>query len=154
MLPVSAAPEKSEISADKKPEDQEVASLKTQLTRIRAALLKEHEMTRHDMARGYLYPRKVLEQVNDIKTDGLPADLVTAIASLKEASARECAHIKEMPADDGGAVIWMTDMQGDEKEKESSTDGKSFTAGSIYGGVMFEIAEGKVSQIFIGAGAE
>jgi hypothetical protein len=41
-----------------------------------------------------------------------------------------------------------------EKANESSADGKSFTAGSIYGGVMFEIAEGKVSQIFIGAGAE
>jgi hypothetical protein len=297
LQPLSAAPEKPAKSADTKPGDQGVKSLKAQLTSIRATLQKEHEMTRHDMARGYLYPRKVAKQVNSIKTDGLPADLVTAITALKEASARECAHIKDMPADDDGAVNWMTDMQGDakfmekeaklrealehaetalakvgkvhglgnecyilredddlpgvsaeafgqlelglsaadtlkiigkpaskdedvlmeatgmrsqtwsypalgltvnmestvkggeqsigslravppcnmatargikigsteaevkkayakEKEKETSADGKSFTAGSIYGGVMFEIEKGKVSQIFIGAGAE
>jgi hypothetical protein len=28
------------------------------------------------------------------------------------------------------------------------------TLGSIYGGVFFDFADGKVSQIFVGAGAE
>jgi hypothetical protein len=294
LLPVTAAPEKS---ADKQPLDHGVAALKVQLTSIRAALEVEREKMRHDMAQVYLYPRMVDKHMNGIKTDGLPADLVTAIVAFKEASASVCAQIKEMPADDGGAVIWMTDMQADEKfmakeaelrealgraeialakagkvhglgnecyilrhddelpgvsaeafgqmelgltaadtlkilgdppskdedtlmeatgmmsqtwsypalgltlnmesttkggeqrigsiragapcdmatargikigsteaevkkvyakeqEKETSTDGESFTAGSIYGGIMFQIEKGKVSEIFIGAGAE
>jgi len=38
--------------------------------------------------------------------------------------------------------------------KEDSTPGSLVVAGSIYGGVTFEIKAGKVSQIFIGASAE
>jgi hypothetical protein len=38
--------------------------------------------------------------------------------------------------------------------KEDSTAGSLVVAGSIYGGVTFEITKGKVSQIFIGASAE
>lgn len=38
--------------------------------------------------------------------------------------------------------------------KEDSAAGSLVVAGSIYGGVTFEISKGKVSQIFIGASAE
>jgi len=38
--------------------------------------------------------------------------------------------------------------------KEDSTPGTLVVAGSIYGGITFEIKSGKVSQIFIGASAE
>jgi hypothetical protein len=38
--------------------------------------------------------------------------------------------------------------------KEDSTPGALIVAGSIYGGVTFEIKSGKVSQIYIGASAE
>lgn len=37
---------------------------------------------------------------------------------------------------------------------EESEAGKSLVAGSIYGGVIFTLTEGKVSEIFIGAAAE
>ena len=41
-----------------------------------------------------------------------------------------------------------------EQNKEDSRAGESFVAGSIYGGVMFDFKSGKVTQIFLGAGAE
>ena len=41
-----------------------------------------------------------------------------------------------------------------EREAETSKAGESFVAGSIYGGVIFSFKDGKVSGIFIGAGAE
>jgi hypothetical protein len=42
----------------------------------------------------------------------------------------------------------------DVQDKEDSEPGKLFVAGSLYGGVMFHLAEGKVVKIFIGASAE
>jgi hypothetical protein len=42
----------------------------------------------------------------------------------------------------------------DVQNKEEGESGKLFVAGSIYGGVMFHLKEGKVVQIFIGAAAE
>ena len=41
-----------------------------------------------------------------------------------------------------------------ERDKEQTKAGESFTAGSIYDGVIFTFKDGKVSQIFIGAAAE
>ena len=38
--------------------------------------------------------------------------------------------------------------------KEDSTQSGSFVAGSIYGGVIFQFRDGKVSRIFLGAEAE
>ncbi len=42
----------------------------------------------------------------------------------------------------------------DVQNKEASEPGKFFVAGSLYGGVMFHLEDGKVAQIFIGAAAE
>jgi hypothetical protein len=42
----------------------------------------------------------------------------------------------------------------DVQNKEEGEPGKLFVAGSVYGGVMFHLAGGKVIQIFIGAAAE
>lgn len=38
--------------------------------------------------------------------------------------------------------------------REDSTRSGSFVVGSIYGGIIFQFQDGKVSQIFLGAGAE
>ena len=38
--------------------------------------------------------------------------------------------------------------------KEDSTSSGRFVAGSIYGGIVFEFQNGKVSRIFLGAAAE
>lgn len=38
--------------------------------------------------------------------------------------------------------------------KEESTPGSSFVAGSTYGGISFQIDNGKISQIFLGAASE
>jgi hypothetical protein len=43
---------------------------------------------------------------------------------------------------------------GEYEDKENSDQKSSFVAGSIYGGVIFSIQDGKVNQIFIGASAE
>lgn len=50
------------------------------------------------------------------------------------------------------ADVWKTYAK--EKDKEQSKRGDSFVAGSIYGGIIFNFKDGKVSQIFIGAAAE
>jgi hypothetical protein len=42
----------------------------------------------------------------------------------------------------------------DVQDKEAGEPGKLFVAGSVYGGVMFHLEDGKVAQIFIGAAAE
>jgi hypothetical protein len=41
-----------------------------------------------------------------------------------------------------------------ERDKEQSLPGKTFVAGSVYGGVIFTFKNGKVGEIFIGAAAE
>ncbi len=43
---------------------------------------------------------------------------------------------------------------GSVEDKEASEAGKSFVAGSVYGGVIFSFEKGKVTGIFIGAAAE
>ena len=40
------------------------------------------------------------------------------------------------------------------EDKEQSVPGESFVAGSVYGGVIFTLREGKVAAIFLGAAAE
>lgn len=42
----------------------------------------------------------------------------------------------------------------DVENKEESEAGKSFVAGSIYGGVIFTLEKGRVVEIFMGAAAE
>jgi len=48
----------------------------------------------------------------------------------------------------------LTKAYRDVRNKEASTPGKLFVAGSIYGGTIFNLKDGKVVQIFIGAAAE
>jgi hypothetical protein len=43
---------------------------------------------------------------------------------------------------------------GREFNAEESRAGETFVAGSVYGGVIFEVEKGKVVGIFIGAAAE
>lgn len=42
----------------------------------------------------------------------------------------------------------------DVQDKEQSVPGETFVAGSIYGGAIFSLKDGKVVRIFIGAAAE
>ena len=71
---------------------------------------------------------------------------ITATAPSKLATAR---GIKI-----GSSIAEVTKAYGDVRDDEQSDPGKSFVAGSVYGGVIFSFAGGKVSQIFIGAAAE
>jgi hypothetical protein len=43
---------------------------------------------------------------------------------------------------------------GECQDKEMSERGRSFVAGSIYGGLIFSFENGRVTRIFLGAGAE
>ncbi len=54
----------------------------------------------------------------------------------------------------GATEAEVRSAYGSVEEAESSTPGETFVAGSIYGGVIFDFKGGKVSQIFLGAGAE
>ena len=71
---------------------------------------------------------------------------ITATAPCKLATKRGI-HI-------GSTVAEVTKAYGNVEDKEQRVAGKTFVAGSIYGGVIFTFTEGKVSQIFIGAAAE
>jgi len=71
---------------------------------------------------------------------------ITATGACKLATAR-------------GIKIGSTEAEvrkayGGVEDKEQSHKGESFVAGSIYGGVLFTLKDGKVSEIFLGAGAE
>lgn len=71
---------------------------------------------------------------------------ITAEAPSKLATARGI-HI-------GSTIAEVTKAYGKVHDKEGSEPGKTFVAGSVYGGVIFTFTGGKVSRIFIGAAAE
>lgn len=54
----------------------------------------------------------------------------------------------------GSTETALAKAYGDVQNKEESELGQLFVAGSVYGGVMFHLEDGKVVQIFIGAAAE
>ena len=72
--------------------------------------------------------------------------MITAGAPSKLATARGI-HI-------GSTIAEVTKAYGKVQDREQSVSGKTFVAGSVYGGVIFTFTGGKVSQIFIGAAAE
>jgi hypothetical protein len=45
-------------------------------------------------------------------------------------------------------------VYGDCQDKEMSEAGRTFVAGSVYGGLIFSFENGRVTSIFLGAGAE
>lgn len=71
---------------------------------------------------------------------------ITATAPCKLATSRGI-HL-------GSTLAEVAKAYGKFHDKEQSVAGKTFVAGSVYGGVIFTFAGGKVSQIFIGAAAE
>lgn len=71
---------------------------------------------------------------------------ITATAPSKLATARGI-HV-------GSTAAEVMKAYRDVEDKEGSEKGKTFIAGSVYGGVIFTFTSGKVSQIFIGAAAE
>jgi hypothetical protein len=72
--------------------------------------------------------------------------MITATSPCKLATARGIAL--------GGTEAAVKKAYGNVRDKENSVAGKTFVAGSIYGGVIFQFKDGKVSEIFIGAAAE
>lgn len=71
---------------------------------------------------------------------------ITATAPCKLATARGMRI--------GSTIAEVTEAYGKVQDKEQSVRGKTFVAGSVYGGVIFTFTGGKVSRIFIGAAAE
>ena len=54
----------------------------------------------------------------------------------------------------GSSIAEVNKAYQDVHDKEQSVPGKSFVAGSVYGGVIFTFKDGKVVTIFVGAAAE
>ena len=71
---------------------------------------------------------------------------VTAVSPCKLTTARGIQI--------GSSIADVTKAYKKFQDKEMSVPGKTFVAGSIYGGVIFTFKDGKVSQIFLGAAAE
>jgi hypothetical protein len=71
---------------------------------------------------------------------------ITATADCKLSTARGISI--------GSTEAAVKKAYGSVRDKEQSVAGKTFVAGSVYGGVIFQFEKGKVSEIFIGAAAE
>jgi hypothetical protein len=71
---------------------------------------------------------------------------ITATSNCKLATARGIAV--------GSSLAAVRKAYGEVESKAESRPGESFVAGSIYGGVIFTLKNGKVTGIFIGAAAE
>jgi hypothetical protein len=54
----------------------------------------------------------------------------------------------------GDTIAAVRKAYGDVEDKSRGKSSDHFVAGSIYGGVFFDLKDGKVTQIFIGANAE
>lgn len=54
----------------------------------------------------------------------------------------------------GSALDEVRKAYGNVESREESQKGKTFIAGSIYGGIIFTLKDGKVAGIFLGAAAE
>lgn len=72
--------------------------------------------------------------------------MITGTSACKLATAKGIAI--------GSSEADVKKAYGSVQDKENSEAGKTFVAGSIYGGVIFHFEKGKVSEIFIGAAAE
>jgi len=88
----------------------------------------------------------VLNMASKSKAGAKTVLTITATAPSKLATARGIRI--------GSTIAEVTKAYGKVQDKEQSDPGKTFVAGSIYGGVIFTFTDGKVSQIFIGAAAE
>jgi hypothetical protein len=80
------------------------------------------------------------------KGAGKTVSTITATGACKLATARGISI--------GSPVSAVRRAYGRLEEKQQSRPGKSFVAGSVYGGVIFTLKHGRVSEIFIGAAAE
>lgn len=88
----------------------------------------------------------ILNMASESKGGAKTVLTITAEAPSKLATARGI-HI-------GSTIAEVTKAYGKVQDKEGSEPGKTFVAGSVYGGVIFTFTGGKVSRIFIGAAAE
>jgi len=92
------------------------------------------------------YPAKGLTITMEFAGKDQSVSMIRASAACTLATAR---GIKI-----GSTEAAVKKAYGRERDKDSSKDGESFVAGSLYDGVVFTIKGGKVSEIFIGAAAE
>lgn len=87
-----------------------------------------------------------LQMASESKGAAKTVAAITAVPPCKLATARGIQI--------GSSGAEVTKAYKDVQDNEQSVPGKTFVAGSIYGGVIFTFTGGKVSQIFIGAAAE
>jgi hypothetical protein len=94
------------------------------------------------------YPAQGLELNMASKTKGGVKSVLTITATAP------CKLATKKGIKIGSSIAEVTKAYQDVQDKEQSDAGKTFVAGSIYGGVIFTFKDGKVVQIFVGAAAE
>jgi len=87
-----------------------------------------------------------LSMVSKIKSSPQTIESITAVAP--------CALTTKKGIHIGSSEAEVMKAYERNYNKEESTPGSSFIAGSTYGGVSFQFKNGKVSQIFLGAASE
>ncbi len=84
--------------------------------------------------------------VSETKTSSQTVESITAVAPCS-LTTKSGVHI-------GSSEAEVIKAYKREHNKEESVPGSLVVAGSIYGGIGFQLKNGKVSQIFLGAAAE
>lgn len=113
-MPMSAADQavkqaltKTELAAVSKFR-KEMGALKTWLTKLR-------DDSHGNEGLAHQIPVRLAAKLAVVRTEGLPKDLGVAFQKLNTNLRKHAELLKDMPKDDGGAMIWMTDKLGEEK---------------------------------------
>jgi hypothetical protein len=89
----------------------------------------------------------VTAQMSSKKKGGAKTLLAVTLTAPSERATRKKIRI-------GSTEAEVVAAYGALRDKETSEAGKTFVAGSPYGGLIFHFTKGKVSEIFLGAAAE
>jgi hypothetical protein len=89
----------------------------------------------------------VTAQLSSKEKGGAKTLLTVTLTTPSERATRKGIRI-------GSTEAEVVKAYGALRDKETSEAGKTFVAGSPYGGLTFQFTKGKVSEIFLGAAAE
>ena len=89
----------------------------------------------------------ITAQMSSKEKGGAKTLLAVTLTAPSERATRKGIRI-------GSTEAEVTKAYGALRDKETSEAGKTFVAGSPYGGLTFTFSKGKVSEIFLGAAAE
>lgn len=109
----------------------------------------DHEAATGDYVQTWTYPRRGLRLVMASGERGGPQKIASVHASAP------CALVTRRGIRIGSPASSVRRLYAAEQEQDGTAPSdETFVAGSVYGGLIFTFAEGRVSTMFLGAAAE